>query len=131
VPSRKQRRRQQKLRRHEWEEVLVDEEGNEVVVEPDGRATKAKAKPERRSSNGRAPRRPIREVPPPSWNRVIRRAGIFAPLMFATVWFLAGDKLSLADKVLQTLILLAFFLPFSYVMDRVAYRAYQRRLERS
>ena len=131
MPSRKQRRRQQKLRRHEWEEVLVDEEGNEVVVEPDARAAKAKSKPERRSSNGRAARRPIREVQPPSWNRVIRRAGIFAPLMFVTVWFLAGDKLSLVDKVLQTLILLAFFLPFSYVMDRVAYRAYQRRLERS
>lgn len=132
MASRKQRRRQQKLRRHEWEDVLVDEEGNEVVVEADERPakTKTKAKAERRSSNGRAPRRPIREVQPPSWNRVIKRAGIFAPLMFVTVWFLAGDKLSLASKVLQTLILLAFFLPFSYVMDRVAYRAYQRRLER-
>jgi len=50
--------------------------------------------------------------------------------MFVTVWFIGGDKLSLPDKILQTLILLAFFLPFSYVMDRVAYRAYQRRLER-
>ena len=128
MASRKQRRRQQKLRRHEWEEVLVDEQGNEVVLDPDERP--AKAKPDRRASNGRAPRRPIRVVQPPSWNRVIRRAGIFAPLMFVTVWFIGGDKLSLPDKILQTLILLAFFLPFSYVMDRVAYRAYQRRLER-
>jgi len=112
--------------------VLVDEEGNEIPVDPEERPAKAKAKskPARRSSNGRAPRRPIREVQPPSWRRVVRRGGLFAPLMFATVWFLSGDKLSLFDKVLQTLILLAFFLPFSYVMDRVAYRAYQRRLER-
>jgi len=128
VPSRKQRRRQQKLRRHEWEDVLVDEEGNEVVVESDERPTKAK--PERRATPSRASRRPIREVPPPSWNRVAKRAGLFAPLMFLTVHFLSGDKLSLPSKVLQTLLLLAFFLPFSYVMDRVAYRAYQRRLER-
>ena len=30
MPSRKQRRRQQKLKRHEWEEVYVDEEGREL-----------------------------------------------------------------------------------------------------
>jgi hypothetical protein len=127
MPSRKQRRRQQKLRRHEWEQVLVDEEGNEVEVEPGERA--AKDKTQRRSSQPRASRRPIREVPPPSFARVAKRAALFAPLMFVTVHFL-GTKLSLVDKLLQTLLLLAFFLPFSYVMDRVAYRAYQRRLER-
>ena len=128
VPSRKQRRRQQKLRRHEWEEVLVDDEGNEVVVESSERP--AKEKTERRSAKPQASRRPIREVQPPSFTRVLKRAGLFAPLMFLTVHFLSGDKLSLPSKVLQTLLLLAFFLPFSYVMDRVAYRAYQRRLER-
>jgi hypothetical protein len=26
---------------------------------------------------------------------------------------------------------LAFFLPFSYVMDKIAYRAYQRRLTKT
>jgi hypothetical protein len=33
--------------------------------------------------------------------------------------------------ILQTLVLLAIFLPFSYFMDSLTYRAYQRRLNRS
>jgi hypothetical protein len=128
MPSRKQRRRQQKLRRHEWEEVLIDEEGNEIVLEPDERPKKEK--PERKAAASRASRRPLREVPPPSWNRVAKRGAIFAPLMFVTVHFISGDEISYPQKVVQTLLLLAFFLPFSYVMDRVTYRAYRRRLER-
>jgi hypothetical protein len=130
MPSRKQRRRQQKLRRHEWEEVLVDDEGNEIVVDADAAPAKVKEKANLRPAKTRGTRRPIREVQPPSWNRVLRRGAIFAPLMFITVHLISGDELSLAGKVVQTAFLLAFFLPFSYVMDRVAYRAYQRRLER-
>ena len=34
MPTRKQRRRQQKSRRHEYEYVYVDDEGNEVEVDP-------------------------------------------------------------------------------------------------
>ena len=129
MPSRKQRRRQQKLRRHEWEDVLVDEDGNEIVLEGDERPKKEK--PERRSTaSSGARRRPAREVPPPSWTRVGKRAAIFAPLMFVMVHFVSGDKISYPQKLVQTLLLLGFFLPFSYMMDRVAYRAYQRRLER-
>jgi hypothetical protein len=130
MPSRKQRRRQQKLRRHEWEEVLVDEEGNEVVLEPGERNNKEK-KPDRRAAASRGGRRPVREVQPPSWRRVGKRGALFAPLMFVVVYLISGDEISLASKLLQTLFLLAFFLPFSYVMDTVAYRAYRRRLERS
>jgi hypothetical protein len=32
--------------------------------------------------------------------------------------------------LIQTLVLLAIFLPFSYLMDTITYRAYQRRLNR-
>jgi hypothetical protein len=56
---------------------------------------------------------------------------IFAPVMFVMVTILSGNKLSIAGKVLQTLMLLAFFLPFSYVMDTFAYRTYRKRMERS
>ena len=128
MPSRKQRRRRAKERRHEWEDVWVDDEGNEVeapsesgIQSRNGKRTTAPAK--QRQSKGR------RAVQPPSWGRVGKRALIFAPLMFLTVSFLSSD-LSLLQKALNTAFLLAFFLPFSYVMDRVAYRAYQRRLER-
>jgi hypothetical protein len=40
----------------------------------------------------------------------------------------AGKKLTIPSRLLQTAMLLAFFLPFSYVMDRLAWRTYQRRL---
>ena len=126
MPSRKQRRRQAKERRHEYEYVYVDEEGEEVELDTDEleerRNGKAK-RPERAASAGRV-------VQPPSWNKVGRRALIFAPLMFATVYLLGRNDLSLGQMLIQTLVLLGIFLPFSYFMDSITYRAYQRRLNR-
>ena len=77
----------------------------------------------------RQPARAQRAVQPPSWRRVGKRALIFAPLMFLTISLL-NRKVGFTGHVVQTAFLLAFFLPFSYMMDRFAYRAYQRRLER-
>jgi hypothetical protein len=126
MPSRKQRRRQAKERRHEYEYVYVDDEGREVEID--------QAELEERR-NGKAPRpeptaKGGRTVQPPSWNRVGRRALIFAPLMFLTVYLLGRDDLSTEQMLIQTLVLLAIFLPFSYFMDSITYRAYQRRLNR-
>ncbi|HET8872772.1 MAG TPA: hypothetical protein VFM83_03735 [Gaiellaceae bacterium] len=124
MPSRKQRRRRAKERRHEWEDVWVDEEGNEVEPPAEGdiqsRNGKRTTAPAKRQASGR------RVVQPPSWTRVGKRALIFAPLMFLTVSFLSSD-LTLVQKVLNTLFLLAFFLPFSYAMDAFMYRMYTRR----
>jgi hypothetical protein len=122
MPSRKQRRRRAKERRHEWEEVWVDDEGNEV--EPPGddepsRNGKRAAAPPRRQSGGR-------QVQPPSWRRVAKRGLIFAPLMFLTVSFLSSE-LSLVQKIGNTVFLLAFFLPFSYAMDVLMYRMFLKR----
>jgi hypothetical protein len=136
VPSRKQRRRQQKQRRHEWEEVYVDDEGNEVPVEeiePD--RAPAKAAERRASTNGKpktAPRpsqRPGRVIQPPSWQRVVKRGAIFAPFMFIIVYWLnkGNEDHSISRDVLQTAVLLAAFIPFSYFMDAMMYRAYQKR----
>jgi hypothetical protein len=121
VPSRKQRRRRQKERRHEYEYVYVDEEGQEVEVEPD----EAKA-PERKDKRP-APSRGGRIIEPPSWRRVGRRAAIFGPLMFITIRLLERGE-PFAASVLRTIFLLLIFLPFSYVMDAVMYRTYQRRM---
>ena len=126
MPSRKQRRRRSKDRRHEWEYVYVDDSGDEVEVDDDapprpsrnGKRTE-QAQRGRQASGGR-------EVQPPSWRRVGRRALIFAPLMFLTVHFLSGD-LTTAQKVGNTVFLLAFFLPFSYAMDVLMYRMYRKR----
>jgi hypothetical protein len=128
MPSRKQRRRRQKERRHEYEYVYVDDEGREVEVdeaELDERRN-GKAKRTEPARTGRAGR----TIQPPSWNRVGKRALIFAPLMYVTVLLLAGDELSTGGVIVQTLVLLAIFLPFSYFMDTLTYRAYQRRLNR-
>jgi hypothetical protein len=126
MPTRKQRRRRAKERRHEYEYVYVevDEEGREVEVEVDADEVE-----EKRRSNGRAPRpvtRAGRVVEPPSWQRVGKRGLLFAPLMFLTITLIdQGTPISV--RILNTVMLLAFFLPFSYLMDRMLYRASVRR----
>lgn len=123
MPTRKQRRRQAKGRRHDYEYVYVDEEGNEVEVDAD------QAKAERTASrNGRAKPRTVTgaRVQAPSWSRVGKRGLIFAPLMFITVMLTSKDA-SLLQQILTTVWLMAIFLPFSYFMDSFMYRRYQRR----
>lgn len=127
MPSRKQRRRREKLRRHEYEYVYVDEEGREVEVDPAEPSQRKEKKSDGRgrSTTGRG-RRPGRQVQPPSWNRVAKRGLIFAPLMFLVINLL-GRRLTVQQRVVQTLILLVFFVPFSYLMDTMLWRAYKRR----
>jgi hypothetical protein len=125
MASRKQRRRRAKERRHEWEEVWVDAEGNEVEA-PDEDDEGARPRAEKRSAAPARRQTGMRAVQPPSWRRVGKRALIFAPLMFLTVSFLSSG-LALGEKIMQTAFLLAFFLPFSYAMDALMYRMYVRR----
>jgi ferric-dicitrate binding protein FerR (iron transport regulator) len=124
MASKKQRRRRQKERRHEWEYVYVDDEGEEVEVEeqPAPVATKAGGAPTKRPS-GRAGR----VAEPPSWRRVFKRAAIFAPLMLIVVVLLQGKKHSYGQAIYQTALLMAVFIPFSYVMDTMMYRAFRKR----
>ena len=130
MATKKQKRRGQKLRRHEYEEVWVDDEGREIDAPPDEdqpverKAAATKARPAAtRGSGGQT-----RVVQPPSWNRVLKRGAIFAPLMFLAVYLLQGKSdRNTAAAILQTAILMGFFLPFSYLMDRMMYRSYLRR----
>jgi hypothetical protein len=59
---------------------------------------------------------------------VIRRGGMFAPVFFVIVYLLAGDGMTLTGIVVQTLLLLVIFVPFSYLMDRFMWRTQQRRI---
>lgn len=133
MATQKQRRRRAKEQRHDYEIVYVDPEGNEVEVEPD--ASKPRKPPARQSGRrGRgapAPRgrgRARRPVQPPSWSRVLKRGMIFAPIFLATVILLGGKKMTYVSAVIQTVLLIAVFVPFSYFMDRVVWRQYQKRL---
>jgi len=127
MASKKQRKRRQKDRRHEWEYVYVDDEGQEVEVDEEEDAPRSRKAPAK-TSPGRAQSRGGRNVEPPSWRRVGKRALIFAPLMLVVVYLLQGKKHDYAQAVVQTLMLLAFFIPFSYFMDTLMYRSFRKRL---
>jgi hypothetical protein len=116
-----------KERRHEWEEVYVDEEGREVPPEEVGSIREAERRDGRKPA--RAAARQGRVVEPPSWRRVGRRALLFAPLMFLVIWLLEPQS-SAAARVFYTLQLMLLFVPFSYLVDTVAYRMYRKRLDR-
>ena len=135
MPTRKQRRRAQKERRHDYETVWVDEEGNELDEPPEelvgaprgqrenGKA-KAKAQPQRGGRTGRVP-------PPPSWRRAGKRSLILGGAIFALFYILGskngghnvGTALGLA--ALYT----ALFIPFTYFIDRFSYNRWERRTE--
>jgi hypothetical protein len=134
MPSKKQRRRRAKELRHEYEYVYVDEEGQEVApeeIEDEAPAPRpAKKSPAKATASARpksATQSSVRAVPPPSWQRVLKRGAIFAPFMFLGIMLLSGGKLSILGVFAQTLWLVALFIPFSYFIDRAMYRRYLRQ----
>jgi glycopeptide antibiotics resistance protein len=50
--------------------------------------------------------------------------------MFVTVTILSSG-LTLAQQVMQTLLIVAIFIPFSYLLDGLFYRSAKKRLARS
>ena len=129
MPTRKQRRRDAKLRRHEYEHVWVDADGNEVPA--DEAEAAAPPRTERRRDDLRPPARGSRTIQPPSWRRVGKRALVFGPLMFVVIMLVYQDQQSVHARVLLTLQMLLLFVPFSYLMDSLFYRAHRRRLARA
>jgi hypothetical protein len=127
MPSRKVRRRREKLKRHEYEWVMETDEGEEVPLERPAEAAKRDGKA--RAATGPRDRRG-REVPKPSMGRVLRRTAIFAPLILVFVWVTSAEEPT-GTKISTVVILLAFFIPFSYLVDVFMYRILQRRQERA
>ena len=133
MANQKQRRRRAKEKRHAYDLVEIDSEGKETVLSASSLKSEA------------APREPKgdtgRETPPgkggrgsaqpPTWPRVLKRGAIFAPIFLATVLLLGGGRLTLAGAIVQTLFLLAVFIPFSYFMDRLVWRSHQKRLAKN
>jgi hypothetical protein len=139
MPTRKQRKRREKSFRHEWEYVEVDPEtGEERTVAPaelkadrperkERKAGQPGKKPQqRRGSSRRAPQ-------PPSWRKVWKRTALFAPLMALFIYWTQSSSKNGASAlaiVLNTAILIAFFAPFSYLVDTMTYRIYTKRAQR-
>lgn len=138
MATQKQRRRRAKEKRHDYDLVYIDEDGVEQPVEREdgprkppsrvGKGTTA-TKSTKTPTAGKRGRRG-REVQPPSWNKVLKRGAIFAPIFFATVMLLGGGKMTIQSAALQTVLLIGVFIPFSYFMDRVVWRQQQKRLAR-
>jgi hypothetical protein len=129
VASKKQRRRREKLQRHEYEYVLETDEGEEVLESP--RSVTASG-----PTNGKPAKEPVgpvgrdgKPIPKPSLRRVLRRTAIFAPLIALFVYLTASD-LTIAGLILNVAVLLAFFMPFSYLVDVFVYRMLWRRFEK-
>jgi hypothetical protein len=127
MPSRKQRRRREKLQRHEYEYVIETEEGEEIPVE---RPVDRETREGRRPARATAPRRGGRQVPKPSLARVAKRTAIFAPIILLVVFLTAGKDATLGGKVFTAVTLLAFFIPFSYMVDVIMYRTFTKRQQR-
>jgi hypothetical protein len=130
VPSRKQRRKREKLQRHEYEYVIETEDGEEIVETP--RVAEARSA----AANGKAEKEPTglvdrrgRPIQKPSLQRVLKRTAIFAPLI-ALFIALTANNLTVGGLIFNVLLLLAFFMPFSYMVDTFVYRMLLRRHER-
>jgi len=133
MPSRKQRRRELKQKRHEFEFVYVDGEGNEIEELPEGfeepkkeqRAAArngskpaVKAQPQRGGRAGRTP-------PVPSWNRAFKRGGLLGIVVL--VLFSLTAKGHWTSVLPLAVLYTVLFVPFTYVIDRFAYRRWQAR----
>jgi hypothetical protein len=133
MPSRKQRRRREKSFRHEYDLVLLDEEGNEVELDPEERRAKLEEKDKRAAARPAATKqagrsaRGMREVPEPSWERAFRRGGVMGGLMLLAFLFLFKNA-PIGIRLAWGLFYAAAFVPLTYFVDRTAYRSYQRRL---
>ena len=125
MPSRKQKRRREKLQRHEYEYVIETEEGEEIPIEKPVERTKADSK-----ASARPAARGGREIQKPSMARVFKRTAIFAPLILIVVFWTGGDATT-GSKIFTGVTLIAFFIPFSYMVDSIMYRVFLRRQGRA
>ena len=113
VATQKQRRRRAKEKRHDYDLVEIDEEGNETVL----RASELRAREPRRSRRGSKRRADEASVERESRRRAsaaaavvaarVKRGAMFAPIFLATVLLLGGNKMTFAGAVVQTVLLLA------------------------
>jgi hypothetical protein len=138
MPTRKQRRREQKSKRHDYEFVYVDGEGNELDEVPEeleeqpkreranGAKPAAAAKAQKSSASGkRGQQRALRQPPQPSWNRAVKRGGMLGIVVF--VLFSLTAKGHYASVLPLALLYTLLFVPFTYYIDRFAYRRWEAR----
>jgi hypothetical protein len=132
MATRKQRARRAKTFRHEYALVETDEEGNEIEL----KATELRAKKQDSSGKGAtrkpAPKtssrsgssngaRPLREPPPPSWERALKRGLLWGIIAGGAATFLLHGPIVLAAMYA------VLFVPLTYWTDGYAYRRFERK----
>jgi hypothetical protein len=134
MPTRKQKRRDLKSQRHDYEFVYVDGDGKELEEVPE-----EAAEPKKERTNGSKPgskatgagkrsqpqSRGRRQPPEPSWNRALKRGGMLGVVVL--VLFSLGAKGSIVKVIPLALLYTLLFVPFTYYIDRFAYRRWQAR----
>ena len=132
MPTKKQKRRELKSKRHQYEFVYVDSEGNELDEPPPelvereqerkersvAKTTTAKQQPAKRGGR--------REPLPPSWSRAAKRSlllGVFFVILLALT--AKGHRVAVAA---EGIVLALVYMPMMYAMDRWMYRRHQAKL---
>jgi|SRR5579871_5069699 len=135
MATKKQRKRSQKERRHEYETVWVDGEGNELEEPPED----VVSAPRERRSDGRKPQqkdakqrtaRAPRVPQPPSWRRSGKRAVLLGAAVFAFVAITVhpkGGQSKYISAAYAAALFAALFIPYIYGIERFTYRRYQRK----
>ena len=133
MATQKQRRKRAKEKRHAYDLVEIDSEGNETVLSASDVKAEAPARTpaKKRDSGGRTSKLGRGSPQPPTWGRVLKRGAIFAPIFLVTVMLLGGDRMTIAGALVQTIFLVGVFVPFSYFLDRVVWRSHEKRLARA
>jgi hypothetical protein len=132
MPSRKQRQRKIKSKRHQYETVWLDADGNELdeapseLVEQEEQKKKDKAvattsKGASQQRGGRATRQP----PVPSWNRAFKRAALLGLVVFFLFSLTSKSSNRYLAALIPAVIYTAMFIPLTFFIDRFAYRRWQ------
>lgn len=130
MPTRKQKRREAKSKRHDYEFVYVDGEGNEVEAPPEQEKSGNGSKPAAKKSAA-TPARGTRRAPqPPSWQRAGRRALILGVVVFF-LFTVMNKSHGYTGPAVAAVIYTVLFIPFTYMLDRFAYKRWQVRQERT
>lgn len=131
MPTRKQRRRRDKEKRHEYGYVLVDETGEERELDPaELRAQRTeRGKPKDvTATNGKAVTdRRGRKIQPPSWRRAATRAAFFVVVLFLFISLTRRGKSSRLADFLLVGVYGVVSVPLFFWMDRLTYRRWQRQ----
>ena len=129
MPTRKQKRRDLKAKRHDYEFVYVDGEGNELDEVPE-----ELEQPKKERTNGSKPaagkraqpaQRGGRQPAVPSWNRALKRGAMLGAVVL--VLLSLTSKGHVARVIPLALIYTLLFVPFTFYIDRFAYKRWQAR----